>query len=98
MQLFLRKGKKPPTDYRGRYTDENDAESITRDLADYQALKEDERAGMSRWSGTDPAAKTRPNASGSPRSTNRRPCSASWPGSAVSASGRPPSGADIRAR
>ena len=45
MQLFLRKGKKPPRDYRGRYTDEKDAESITRDLADYQALKEDERAG-----------------------------------------------------
>ena len=45
MQLFLRKGKKPPTDYRGRYTDEQDAESITRDLADYQALKENERAG-----------------------------------------------------
>jgi TM2 domain-containing membrane protein YozV len=45
MQLFLRKGKKPPTDYRGRYTDENDAEAIARDLADYQALKEGERAG-----------------------------------------------------
>ena len=45
MQLFLRKGKKPPADYRGRYTDEKDAESINRNLADYQALKEDERAG-----------------------------------------------------
>jgi len=45
MQLFLRKGEKPPTNYRGRYTDEKDAESINRDLADYQALKEGERAG-----------------------------------------------------
>ena len=45
MQLFLRKGSRPPKDYRGRYTDETDAESVTRDLDSYQAIKERERAG-----------------------------------------------------
>jgi len=45
MKLFLRKGRKPPTDYRGRYTETTDAEQAHRDLADYQALKETERAG-----------------------------------------------------
>ena len=45
MQLFLRKGKTPPRDYRGRYPDEPDAGSVTRDLDAYQALKEQERAG-----------------------------------------------------
>jgi len=45
IQLFLRKGKNPPKDYQGRYTDEPDAGSVTRDLDAYQALKERERAG-----------------------------------------------------
>ena len=45
MNLFLRKGKQPPGDYRGRFTDETDAAAVNRDLADYQVLKEGERAG-----------------------------------------------------
>lgn len=45
MQLFLRKGRTPPRDYRGRYTDDADAPTVTQHLADYQALKERERAG-----------------------------------------------------
>ncbi len=45
VQIFLRKGKRPPKDYRGRYTDDATADAINHDLADYQALKESERAG-----------------------------------------------------
>lgn len=45
VQLFLRKGKRPPKDYRGRYTDDANADAFNHDLADYQALKESERAG-----------------------------------------------------
>jgi TM2 domain-containing membrane protein YozV len=45
MQLFLRKGKTPPRDYRGRYSDAADSGSVTSDLEAYQALKEQERAG-----------------------------------------------------
>lgn len=41
-QLFLRKGHKPPQDYRGRYTSDEDAQ---RELAEYQSIKEGERAG-----------------------------------------------------
>jgi len=47
MQLFLRKGKanRPPRDYRGRYTEDSDAEAVKRDLHAYKAVKEQERAG-----------------------------------------------------
>lgn len=45
MQLFLRKGSRPPSGYQGRYTDETDAATVQRDLDDYQSLKERERAG-----------------------------------------------------
>lgn len=41
-QLFLRKGQRPPKDYRGRYTSDEDAR---RELEEYQAIKERERAG-----------------------------------------------------
>lgn len=41
-QLFLRKGQRPPQDYRGRYTSDEDAR---RELQEYQAIKERERAG-----------------------------------------------------
>ncbi|MGM0552820.1 MAG: TM2 domain-containing protein [Pseudomonadota bacterium] len=41
-RLFLRKGHRPPQDYRGRYTSDADAE---RELDDYRAIKERERAG-----------------------------------------------------
>lgn len=63
MQLFLRKGSRPPTDYRGRYTDESDAETVTRDLDAYQALKEKERAGHASTTGrTDaPTRKRQPS-------------------------------------
>lgn len=45
MQLFLRKGRTAPRDYRGRYTDDAEAEAATEDLQTYQTLKERERAG-----------------------------------------------------
>lgn len=44
MQLFLRKGQRPPKEYRGRYTDD-DSQSMESDLATYTRIKEQERAG-----------------------------------------------------
>lgn len=44
MQLFLRKGQRPPKEYRGRYTDDS-GETIEADLAAYTRTKERERAG-----------------------------------------------------
>jgi hypothetical protein len=44
MQLFLRKGQRPPKEYRGRYTDDN-GKAIEVDLAAYTRTKESERAG-----------------------------------------------------
>lgn len=45
MQLFLRKGSRPPKDYRGRYTEDTDAASVSENLDNYRAIKERERAG-----------------------------------------------------
>ncbi|WP_018873365.1 hypothetical protein [Thioalkalivibrio sp. ALJ16] len=41
-QVFLRRGHKPPQDYRGRYTSDEDAR---RELEEYQRIKESEKAG-----------------------------------------------------
>lgn len=43
-QVFLRKGQRPPQDYRGRYTSDEDAR---RELEDYQQIKESEKPGQS---------------------------------------------------
>lgn len=52
-QLFLRKGHKPPQDYRGRYTSDEDAR---RELDEYQQIKEAEKPGQSGLAGrNDPA-------------------------------------------
>ncbi len=61
VQLFLRKGKRPPKDFRGRYTDDTSAEAVTRDLAEYGALKESERAGHAP-PGQDGVASSEPSA------------------------------------
>ncbi|AGA35049.1 hypothetical protein TVNIR_3413 [Thioalkalivibrio nitratireducens DSM 14787] len=45
MRLFLRKGHAPPRNYRGRYAGSDEAKRLEEDLAEYQALKERERAG-----------------------------------------------------
>ncbi|WP_028491823.1 hypothetical protein [Thioalkalivibrio sp. ALE19] len=43
MRAFLRKGNRPPQDYRGRYTSDEDAQ---RELQEYQEVKEGERPGQ----------------------------------------------------
>jgi TM2 domain-containing membrane protein YozV len=48
--VFLRKGHKPPQDYRGRYTSDEDAQ---RELAEYQKIKANEKPGQSGLAGTD---------------------------------------------
>ena len=45
MRLFLRKGHRPPREYRGRYPEEDAESRATEDLAAYTAIKERERAG-----------------------------------------------------
>jgi TM2 domain-containing membrane protein YozV len=54
MQLFLRKGRNPPAGYRGRYANDADPETISRDLDAYKALKETERAGHAASPRDDP--------------------------------------------
>lgn len=61
VQLFLRKGQTPPKDYHGRYADNTSADAITQGLADYQALKESERAGHAP-TGQQGVASTKPPA------------------------------------
>jgi TM2 domain-containing membrane protein YozV len=45
MRLFLRKGYRPPREYRGRYPEEDAEARASEDLAAYTAIKERERAG-----------------------------------------------------
>ncbi|WP_018882745.1 MULTISPECIES: hypothetical protein [unclassified Thioalkalivibrio] len=47
-QVFLRKGHKPPQDYRGRYTSDEDAR---RELQEYQRIKDAEKPGQSGQAG-----------------------------------------------
>ena len=49
-QVFLRKGQKPPQDYRGRYTSDEDAR---RELEEYQQVKEAEKPGQSGLAGSN---------------------------------------------
>ncbi|WP_019625684.1 hypothetical protein [Thioalkalivibrio sp. ALJT] len=49
-QVFLRRGHKPPQDYRGRYTSDEDAR---RELQEYQRIKETEKAGHPGPAGAD---------------------------------------------
>ncbi|WP_038051609.1 hypothetical protein [Thioalkalivibrio sp. ALJ1] len=49
-QVFLRKGNKPPQDYRGRYTSDDDAQ---RELTEYQQIKESEKPGQSGIAGSN---------------------------------------------
>ncbi|WP_024327199.1 TM2 domain-containing protein [Thioalkalivibrio sp. AKL19] len=49
-QVFLRKGHKPPQDYRGRYTSDEDAR---RELDEYRQIKEAEKPGQSGLAGAN---------------------------------------------